>query len=116
VTHDFLGNKKAENYEEIIKELITHYCKMGHPTLKIHFLHSHLNFFPQNFGAVSDEQERDFTRIYLLTMEKRYQGRWDPGMMGDYCWCWCLIRENKTPYKRISTFARKVIDGGFMLE
>jgi hypothetical protein len=53
VTHDFLGNKKAENYEEIIKELITHYCKMG---CRCHFLHSHLNFFPQNFGAVSDEQ------------------------------------------------------------
>jgi hypothetical protein len=37
VTQDFLGNKKAENYEEIIKELITYYCKMGcRMSLKIH--------------------------------------------------------------------------------
>jgi hypothetical protein len=79
-------------------------------SLKIHFLHSHLNFFPQNFGAVSDEQGKRFPQD-KLTMEKRYQGRWE---MGDYCWF--LIRENKTPYKRMSTFAKKVIDGRFMLE
>jgi hypothetical protein len=47
-------------------------------------------------------------------MEKRYQGRWDPAMMRDSCWF--LIREAKTPYKRMSTFAKKVIDGRFMLE
>jgi hypothetical protein len=113
-THDFLGNKKAENYEEIIKELITHYCKMWcGMSLKIHFLHSHLHFFPQNFGAVSDEQGKRFHQA-ILTMEKRYQGRWDPAMMGDYCWF--LIRENKTSNKRMSIFAKKVIDGRFMLE
>jgi hypothetical protein len=112
VTHDFLGNKKAENYEEIIKELITYYCKMGcRMSLKIHFLHSHLNCFPQNFGAVSDEQGKRFHQD-ILTMEKPYQGRWDPATMGDYCWF--LIRENKTPYKRMSSFAKKVIDGKFM--
>jgi hypothetical protein len=47
-------------------------------------------------------------------MEKRYLGRWDPTMMGEYCWF--LLRENKTPYKRMSTVAKKVIDGRFMLE
>jgi hypothetical protein len=58
----------------------------------MHFLHSHLNFFLQNFGAVSDEQGKRFQQD-ILTMEKRYQGRWDPAMMGDYCWF--LIREKK---------------------
>jgi hypothetical protein len=74
---------------------------------------SHINFFSQNFGAVSDEQGRRFHQD-ILTMEKRYLGRWDPTMMGEYCWF--LLRENKTPYKRMSTVAKKVIDGRFMLE
>jgi hypothetical protein len=78
-------------------------------SLKIHFLHSRLNFFPQNFGAVNDEQGKRFHQD-ILTMEKRYKGRWDPAMKGDYCWF--LIRENKTLYKRMSAFAQKVIDGG----
>jgi hypothetical protein len=29
-------------------------------SLKVHFLHSHLDFFPQNLGAVSDEQGERF--------------------------------------------------------
>jgi hypothetical protein len=27
---------------------------------KVHFLHSHLNYFPQNLGIVSDEQGERF--------------------------------------------------------
>jgi hypothetical protein len=42
-------------------------------SLNIHFLHSHLNFFPQNFGAVSDEQEKRFHQDILM-MEKRTKG------------------------------------------
>ncbi|GBP90238.1 hypothetical protein EVAR_100685_1 [Eumeta japonica] len=33
-------------------------------SLKIHFLHSHLDFFPQNLGAVSDEHGERFIRTY----------------------------------------------------
>jgi hypothetical protein len=103
VTHDFLRYKTAENYGEIINELITNYCKMGcGMSLKIYFLNSYLNFFPQNLGALSDEQEERFHQN-ILTMEKLYQAKWDPAMMGDYCWF--HIRENKTPYKR--KFAKK---------
>ena len=32
-------------------------------SLKMHFLHLHLEFFPKNLGAVSDEQVSDFTKI-----------------------------------------------------
>ncbi|KDR24014.1 hypothetical protein L798_07957, partial [Zootermopsis nevadensis] len=54
-------------------------------SLKIHFLHSHLDFFPRNLGDVSDEQGKRFHED-IRTMEEQYQGRWDPAMMGDYCW------------------------------
>ena len=45
-------------------------CNMS---LKIHFLHSHLEFFSENLGSVSDEQGERFHQDISL-MEKRYKG------------------------------------------
>jgi hypothetical protein len=57
-------------------------CNMS---LKVYFLGSHLDFFPENLGAVSDEHgERFHQNIY--NMEKRYQGKWSLSMLVDYCW------------------------------
>ena len=47
--------------------------------IKLHFLHSHLYEFPENLGAVSDEQGKRFHQD-PKTMEHRYQGRWDKMM------------------------------------
>jgi hypothetical protein len=56
VTRHFLGNIKAENVQDIVRELLDSYLALGcNMSLKIHFLHSHLHFFPDNLGAVSDE-------------------------------------------------------------
>lgn len=60
-------------------------------SLKIHFLDSHLDFFPENLGALSDEHGERFHQ-QLKSMEHRYQGFWDERMMGDYIWF--LIRES----------------------
>jgi len=43
-------------------------------TLKVHFLHSHVDYFPENLGAYSEEQGEKFHQD-LLTMEKCYQWR-----------------------------------------
>ena len=59
-------------------------------SLKIHFLHSHLNFFPDNLGHVSDEHGERFHQ-QIKTMERRYQGFWDEAMLADYMWF--LVRE-----------------------
>ncbi|GFU49023.1 uncharacterized protein TNCV_2333161 [Trichonephila clavipes] len=48
-------------------------CNMS---IKIHFLHSHLDRFPQNLGDFSEEQGERFHQG-LRTMEERYQGWWD---------------------------------------
>ena len=54
-------------------------------SIKVHFLHSHLDQFPKNLGDVSDEQGEQFHQN-IKTMEERYQGRWVIKIMVDYCW------------------------------
>ncbi|EFN67383.1 hypothetical protein EAG_04435, partial [Camponotus floridanus] len=52
---------------------------------KLHFLHNHLDAFPENCGDYSEEQGERFHQD-IQVMEKRYQGRWDISMVADYCW------------------------------
>jgi len=55
-------------------------------SLKIHFLHSHLDFSPpENCGAVSDEHGQRFHQD-ISSMEKIYQGKWNCAMLAGYCW------------------------------
>lgn len=53
--------------------------------LKLHFLHSHLDKFPDNLGDFSEEQGERFHQDIKI-METRYQGRWDENMIADFCW------------------------------
>ena len=48
-------------------------------SLKIHFLRSHLDFFPNKLGDTSDEQGERLHQD-LQKMEKNYQGFWDKGI------------------------------------
>jgi len=85
VCKDFLGNHKAANYQNVVQDLLTSYKAMGcNISLKIHFLESHLDFFPENLGEVSDEHGESFHQD-ILAMEKRYQGKWASSMLADYC-------------------------------
>lgn len=86
VVHNFLGNQRAENYDLAINELLKTYQELGcNMSLKIHFLHSHLDFFPSNCGAFSDEHGERFHQD-ISAMERRYQGKWNSSMLADYCW------------------------------
>ena len=60
----------------------------------MHYLHldSHLDFFRPNLTDVSEEHGEGFHQD-IQVMEKRYHGRWDEAMMGDYVWT--LILEDK---------------------
>lgn len=92
VVENFLGNHKSPEYKEGVQNLLRSFQKLGcRMSLKIHFLHSHLDFFPENLGMVSDEQGERFHQDIQL-MERRYQGSWNESMMGDYCWM--LYRDN----------------------
>ena len=60
---NFLRNIRAENYKELIEDMLSLYHKLGcNMFLKIHMLHSHLDFFPDNCGVVSDERSELFVR------------------------------------------------------
>ena len=98
VVHGFLGNNKDPNYKQLVSKLIEKFRTLGcRMSLKIHFLHSHLNFFPENLGDFSEEQGERFHQD-IATMEKRYQERWNTVMMGDYIWS--LIRNEESDHYR----------------
>ena len=71
---NFLGNQKSDNYVEIVDNLLDRYKELGcNMSLKIHFLHSHLDFFPSNCGDVNDEHGERFHQDVST-------------MLADFCW------------------------------
>ena len=104
VSTNFLGNKRAENFKDLVTNLLHCYSRLGcNMSLKIRFLDSHLDYFPDSCGAVSDEHGKRFHQ-QISYMEMRYQGKWSASMLANYCWT--LIRESpaqnyKCPAKRL---------------
>lgn len=85
VVRSFLGDTRAENYKELVQNMLASFRSLGcRMSIKVHFLHGHLDWFPENLGAVSDEQGERFHQD-ICTMEQRYQGRWDDHMTADCC-------------------------------
>ena len=85
VVKNFLGNMKSQNFSELIEKLLQAFhnlqCNMS---VKVRFLLSHLDYFPENLGAFSEEQGERFYQV-IKVMEKRYKGRWNISMIADYC-------------------------------
>ena len=85
VIKNFLGNKKASNHENLVANMLSAFNDLGCKiSTKEHFLFSHLDKFPENLGAVSDEQGERFHQD-LMAVKERYQSRWDCHMLADYC-------------------------------
>ena len=92
VCTNFLGNKKSVDYEVTVSEMLHYFQVMGcNMSLKLHFLDCHLDFFPKNLGAVSDEHGERFHQE-ISVFEKRFSGRWNASMLGEYCWS--IIRDS----------------------
>ena len=100
VVNNFLGNTKSPEYKEIVKTLLDTFHKLGcNMSVKVHFLHSHLEYFPENLGALSEEQGERFHQDIKI-MQKRYQGRWNVNMTEDYSWCLMRDEENFKPSRK----------------
>lgn len=89
VIEGFLGNKRYINYKENIEQMLIAFNNIGvRMSLKIHFLHSHVDYFNENLGAVSDEHgERFHQEIKIL--EDRFQGKSRISMLAEYVWNIC---------------------------
>jgi hypothetical protein len=86
VVKNLHGNKKADNYTQLVDDMLFHLNRLGYnKSVKIHYVHSHLDRFPEYLGDLSEEQGERFHQD-IKTMEARYQGRGDAHMMADYCW------------------------------
>ncbi|UYV72894.1 K02A2.6-like [Cordylochernes scorpioides] len=61
VCKNILGNVKVENYSHLVNERLFSHKALGcNMSLKIHIMHSHLDFIPEKLGAVSDEYGERF--------------------------------------------------------
>ena len=59
VVKNFLGNNKARNYTELVN-MQTAFRNLGcNRSIKMHYLFSHKDRFPENVGPMSDEQGGD---------------------------------------------------------
>ena len=102
VVTGFLGNRKNENFEKLIDQLMQAYHIMGcRMSLKMHMLFCHLDLFSENMGEISEEAGERFHQD-IEEFENRYQGQEvNPNMMGDYIWS--LKRDDDaSKYKRRS--------------
>ena len=56
VIKNFLENKKAENYKNLLGELLSSFEEMScNMSIKLHYLKSHADKFPQNLGSISEK-------------------------------------------------------------
>jgi hypothetical protein len=61
IVNGFWRNKREANYVTTVSELLDNHKNKGcRMSLKLHFLHSHLDLFPQNLGAARDKQGERF--------------------------------------------------------
>ena len=65
--HKFLGNKKDYDYKKIVQRMLTALeAQRSNMSLKVHVLHSHVNYFSKNiYEPTVWRKENDFTRISL---------------------------------------------------
>ncbi|GFX44249.1 uncharacterized protein TNCV_4376371 [Trichonephila clavipes] len=81
-----MRKKRSDDHVELVESMLSNLKELGCiMSIKIHFLHSHLDRFSQNLGDFSEEQGERFHQD-LRTTEERYQGRWDSHMMANYHW------------------------------
>lgn len=100
VTFNFLGNVQNPNYEQIVNDMLYSIKKFGcNMSVKVHFLVSHLKYFPENLSSLSEERGKRFHQD-IKEMEKRYQGKWTKYMKANFCLM--LKRDGFTSYMSLN--------------
>lgn len=69
MVRNFLENSPSPEYEKVIQDLISSYQQLGSRiSVKMHFLHSHLDYFLKNCEDYSEEEAEWFYQD-ICTME-----------------------------------------------
>jgi hypothetical protein len=86
VVKNFLDNKKADNYTQLVEDMLFHFSRLGcKMSVKSSLSAQSLRSLSREPCDLSEEQGERFHKD-IKTMEARYQGSWDAHMMADYCW------------------------------
>ena len=73
IVSNFLDSKKASNYKDLVNELVESYHALGcNLSIKNHYVRNHLDRFPKNHDALSEEQGELFHQD-IKVIEQRYQ-------------------------------------------
>lgn len=90
VIEGVLGKNRVQRDEmkRLVKTMLSYFHTINASmTLKLHFMHHHLDEFLQQLPSESDEQGERFHQV-TMPMEKRYKGKKLDALLAEVCW-WC---------------------------
>ncbi|GBP62547.1 hypothetical protein EVAR_21919_1 [Eumeta japonica] len=71
VVNNIPSHREEPDPDPANRKLLIHFQQLGcNTSIKLHYLHSHLDYFPENVGDLSGERFHHDNR----TVEERYQG------------------------------------------
>lgn len=86
VIENFLGKQRAANYPILVKNMLNAFSTINvNMSLKIHFMHHHLDYFGNQLASESDEHGERFHQT-AMPMEIRYRGKKLNALLADICW------------------------------
>jgi len=81
-----LGGQRSEDWRIHIEKMITAFHRLGvSMSLKIHFMHCHVEKFAQQSPAESDQHGERFHQV-TASLEHWYSGKKLDSLLGDICW------------------------------
>lgn len=88
VIEGVLGKNRVQldEMKRLVKTMLSYFHKINSSmTLKLHFMHHHLDEFLQQLPSESDEQGERFHQV-TMPMEKRYKGKQLDALLAEVCW------------------------------
>lgn len=86
VIENVLGIHRSENWRILIEDMLNAFHRLNvRMSLKIHFLHHHIEKFAEQSPAESDEHGERFHQV-TARLEHWYSGKKLHSLLGDICW------------------------------
>lgn len=90
-----LGSQRAENSRALVENMLESFDELNvHMSLKIHFMHHHLDRFLNQISTESDEQGERFQQV-ALPFEQRFKSKRLDSLVADICWWSQVLMEDE---------------------